>query len=131
MLRKLRKAKKRAPSKRKNKPIDTEIMISNINKLYFRIVMFLFFTLAVVFSGYAPNKGPKLPDGFCKYGDVTATTGECMCHWQHKVRFINDSVLSSSPIRRVVFLKSFFFSPPPHTHTLSLSLLGRLYWPRL
>jgi hypothetical protein len=21
---------------------------------------------------------------FCKHGDVTATTGECMCHWQHK-----------------------------------------------
>mmetsp|Transcript_34413 Transcript_34413/g.39162 ORF Transcript_34413/g.39162 Transcript_34413/m.39162 type:complete len:113 (+) Transcript_34413:165-503(+) len=80
MLRKLRKVKKLTPSKRKN----TEIMISNITKIYFRIVMFLFFTLAVVFSGYAPNKGPKLPDGFCKYGDVTATTGECMCHWQHK-----------------------------------------------
>jgi hypothetical protein len=39
-------------------------------------------------SGYAPKKGPKLPEGFCKYGDVTDTTGECMCHWQHKVCYV-------------------------------------------
>ncbi|KAL7481092.1 hypothetical protein ACHAW6_006776, partial [Cyclotella cf. meneghiniana] len=36
--------------------------------------------------GYAPDKSPELPDGFCpkETGTVTATTGECMCNWQHK-----------------------------------------------
>ncbi|KAG7374585.1 hypothetical protein IV203_013680 [Nitzschia inconspicua] len=38
----------------------------------------------LVTAGYAPNDAPKLPEGFCKHGDITATTGECMCHWQHK-----------------------------------------------
>ena len=39
-------------------------------------------------AGYAPDKAPKLPDGFCpkETGTATATTGECMCNWQHKVR---------------------------------------------
>ena len=93
MLRKLRKAKKldekRRGGKKRIKPIsrpDTDIMISNNSRMIFRIVMFLFFSLAVVLSGYAPKKGPKLPPGFCQHGDITDTTGECMCHWQHKVR---------------------------------------------
>eukprot|EP00970_Alexandrium_tamarense_P007099 scaffold1234_cov190-Alexandrium_tamarense.AAC.23 len=39
-------------------------------------------------AGYAPDKAPKLPDGFCpkETETATATTGECMCNWQHKVR---------------------------------------------
>mmetsp|Transcript_1910 Transcript_1910/g.4030 ORF Transcript_1910/g.4030 Transcript_1910/m.4030 type:complete len:90 (+) Transcript_1910:78-347(+) len=37
-------------------------------------------------SGYAPSQVPDLPDDFCpkKLGTATATTGECMCHWQDK-----------------------------------------------
>jgi hypothetical protein len=93
MLRKLRKARKLDPNykRKRKKPIirpDTDIMISDNSRMIFRVVMFLFFSLAVVMSGYAPKKGPKLPEGFCKYGDVTDTTGECMCHWQHKVCYV-------------------------------------------
>jgi len=104
MLRKLRKAKKLEEKRRGGKRIkpirpDTDIMISNNSRMIFRIVMFLFFSLAVVLSGYAPKKGPKLPEGFCKHGDITDTTGECMCHWQHKVRYLiwimGQTVLSS------------------------------------
>ncbi|KAL7506984.1 hypothetical protein ACHAXN_005010 [Cyclotella atomus] len=48
--------------------------------------LLLIVTLLKVESGYAPDKAPKLPDGFCpkSTGTVTATTGECMCNWQHK-----------------------------------------------
>ncbi|KAL9191165.1 hypothetical protein ACHAXT_000871 [Thalassiosira profunda] len=35
-------------------------------------------------AGYAPKDAPKLPDGWCGDGVATATTGECMCNWQHK-----------------------------------------------
>mmetsp|Transcript_31262 Transcript_31262/g.30114 ORF Transcript_31262/g.30114 Transcript_31262/m.30114 type:complete len:88 (-) Transcript_31262:188-451(-) len=37
-------------------------------------------------AGKAPNLSPELPDGFCpkSTGDITATTGECMCSWQAK-----------------------------------------------
>mmetsp|Transcript_16834 Transcript_16834/g.23059 ORF Transcript_16834/g.23059 Transcript_16834/m.23059 type:complete len:90 (+) Transcript_16834:76-345(+) len=51
-----------------------------------------FFTFAAVCmfpitdAGRASMKKPDLPDGFCppETGDITDTTGECMCHWQHK-----------------------------------------------
>ena len=76
--------------KRKQKQDDRVVatMISEQTRLYFRCVLFVFFGSAVVLSGYAPNKGPNLPADFCPHGDITATTGECMCHWQHKVRVI-------------------------------------------
>ncbi|KAL3786617.1 hypothetical protein ACHAW5_007747 [Stephanodiscus triporus] len=37
-------------------------------------------------AGYAPKDAPRLPEGFCPKGTgtVTDTTGECMCHWQHR-----------------------------------------------
>mmetsp|Transcript_25549 Transcript_25549/g.55846 ORF Transcript_25549/g.55846 Transcript_25549/m.55846 type:complete len:104 (+) Transcript_25549:123-434(+) len=37
-------------------------------------------------AGMAPNTTPDLPEGFCpkSTGVATATTGECMCNWQHK-----------------------------------------------
>eukprot|EP00531_Pseudo-nitzschia_arenysensis_P005858 CAMPEP_0116141712 /NCGR_PEP_ID=MMETSP0329-20121206/14524_1 /TAXON_ID=697910 /ORGANISM="Pseudo-nitzschia arenysensis, Strain B593" /LENGTH=89 /DNA_ID=CAMNT_0003636905 /DNA_START=174 /DNA_END=443 /DNA_ORIENTATION=+ len=59
-------------------------MVSKKSLYVFRFMMFAFFSMGIVLSGYAPNKAPKLPEGFCEHGDVTATTGECMCHWQHK-----------------------------------------------
>mmetsp|Transcript_28157 Transcript_28157/g.58695 ORF Transcript_28157/g.58695 Transcript_28157/m.58695 type:complete len:93 (+) Transcript_28157:293-571(+) len=44
------------------------------------------FSPTFVESGRAPDKPPKLPEGFCpkETGTATATTGECMCNWQHK-----------------------------------------------
>jgi hypothetical protein len=134
MLRKLRKAKKldEKRGRKRIKPIrpDTDIMISNNSRMIFRIVMFLFFSLAVVLSGYAPKKGPNLPEGFCKYGDTTDTTGECMCHWQHKVRYFMDygqTVLSSlaSFLRADIrcFLLLLFTNPS----TVFNFLLGWLY----
>jgi len=55
----------------------------NMGLLY---LILLFVHLVQVESGYAPSTAPKLPKGFCpkETGDLTATTGECMCHWQHK-----------------------------------------------
>ena len=46
----------------------------------------LAFVCVVAEAGRAPNSAPKLPEGFCpeETGTVTATTGECMCNWQHK-----------------------------------------------
>ncbi|KAL7570243.1 hypothetical protein ACA910_020667 [Epithemia clementina (nom. ined.)] len=37
-------------------------------------------------GSYAPKTAPDLPPNFCpkETGDVTATTGECMCHWQDR-----------------------------------------------
>mmetsp|Transcript_26939 Transcript_26939/g.42257 ORF Transcript_26939/g.42257 Transcript_26939/m.42257 type:complete len:86 (-) Transcript_26939:88-345(-) len=50
------------------------------------VLIALFATVGVAQGGYAPKESPKLPDGFCpkETGTVTATTGECMCDWQHK-----------------------------------------------
>mmetsp|Transcript_11732 Transcript_11732/g.16917 ORF Transcript_11732/g.16917 Transcript_11732/m.16917 type:complete len:95 (+) Transcript_11732:104-388(+) len=52
-------------------------------------VSFVLFLLIVspLQSGRAPNAKPSdLPEGFCpkETGISTATTGECMCNWQHK-----------------------------------------------
>mmetsp|Transcript_24581 Transcript_24581/g.50762 ORF Transcript_24581/g.50762 Transcript_24581/m.50762 type:complete len:102 (-) Transcript_24581:2-307(-) len=66
----------------------TKTMASKPTVVAFRIVLCLFFAAAIVSPAFAPPKGPKLPEGFCEHGDVTATTGECMCHWQHKVRLL-------------------------------------------
>jgi len=87
LIRKFAKAKKQLSERRKKEKIarpDTDAMISKTNLMVFRLMMAAFFLFAIVLSGRAPNRGPKLPEGFCEYGDVTATTGECMCHWQHK-----------------------------------------------
>mmetsp|Transcript_25326 Transcript_25326/g.54031 ORF Transcript_25326/g.54031 Transcript_25326/m.54031 type:complete len:119 (+) Transcript_25326:146-502(+) len=70
--------------KRKNKKNRPDDMISDQGLFVFRLMMFAFFMMAIANSGYAPPKAPKLPEDFCEHGDVTATTGECMCHWQHK-----------------------------------------------
>mmetsp|Transcript_6123 Transcript_6123/g.7767 ORF Transcript_6123/g.7767 Transcript_6123/m.7767 type:complete len:92 (+) Transcript_6123:20-295(+) len=37
-------------------------------------------------GGRAPSVIPKLPENFCpkETGVATATTGECMCNWQHR-----------------------------------------------
>jgi len=47
---------------------------------------FIAFGISIVSGGRAPTKKPNLPDGFCppSTGVATATTGECMCNWQHK-----------------------------------------------
>lgn len=40
-------------------------------------VSYILFFLPAIQSGYAPQKAPELPDGFCPpdTGDITATTG--------------------------------------------------------
>ena len=91
---------KLSTQKRKQKQDDrVATMISEQTRWYFRCVLFVFFGSAVVLSGYAPNKGPNLPTDFCPHGDITATTGECMCHWQHKVRVIVVVVVVSATSR--------------------------------
>lgn len=42
---------------------DTEIMVSKKSLYMFRFMMFAFFSMGIVLSGYAPNKAPKLPEG--------------------------------------------------------------------
>ena len=39
------------------------MVISDSSRMCFRLLMFAFFTTAVVLSAYAPNKAPKLPEG--------------------------------------------------------------------
>ena len=38
--------------------------------------------LSAVLGGRAPDKSPEVPDDFCdkKWGTMTRSTGECMCH---------------------------------------------------
>ena len=158
------KGNKDLRKRRKTKVIrpDTENMIPKTNLILFRFMMFAFFAFAIVLSGYAPNKSPKLPEGvsleyslsrsegrslltkvfiltfwhhwflsrlnlclswltdlrkqFCEHGDVTATTGECMCHWQHKVCIVmlnaRGWLIGFCGERSSVLM--------PHTHTIFL-----------
>ena len=59
------KGNKDLKKRRKTKVIrpDTENMIPKTNLILFRFMMFAFFAFAIVLSGYAPNKSPKLPEG--------------------------------------------------------------------
>uniref|UniRef100_A0A7S0UMR5 Uncharacterized protein n=1 Tax=Pseudo-nitzschia delicatissima TaxID=44447 RepID=A0A7S0UMR5_9STRA len=86
LTRKLIKGRRELGERRRKKihRPDTDNMIPKANLYVFRFMLCAFFAFGIVLSGYAPNKSPKLPEGFCEHGDVTATTGECMCHWQHK-----------------------------------------------
>lgn len=142
LVKRLTKGRKALAERQRQKKVrpDTDTMVSTSSLVAFRIMMCAFFMVAIVISGYAPNKAPKLPEGvrtscrgpdgsdcialhwtylvllahhdvlliivscffkrlyslflsviifqFCEHGDVTATTGECMCHWQHKVRMV-------------------------------------------
>ncbi|GAX14466.1 hypothetical protein FisN_11Hh073 [Fistulifera solaris] len=46
----------------------------------------LFFIVPFVNAGMAPKDAPQLPAGFCPKatGTITATTGECICRWEHR-----------------------------------------------
>lgn len=47
------------------------------------VLLLLAHPFDVVFAGYAPSEGPKLPAGWCaeKEGTLTRSTGECMCRY--------------------------------------------------
>lgn len=42
-------------------------------------IFFIFLLPYLSGAGYAPEKGPTLPDGWCAEGTITRSTGECMC----------------------------------------------------
>eukprot|EP00804_Cyclotella_cryptica_P006475 CCRYP_012771-RA/>CCRYP_012771-RA protein AED:0.03 eAED:0.03 QI:202/1/1/1/0/0/5/3657/102 len=64
---------------------EKSIMFSSLSRRLFALLLAMA-CLRAGECGYAPDKSPELPDGFCpkETGTVTATTGECMCNWQHK-----------------------------------------------
>mmetsp|Transcript_18831 Transcript_18831/g.26551 ORF Transcript_18831/g.26551 Transcript_18831/m.26551 type:complete len:95 (+) Transcript_18831:143-427(+) len=61
-------------------------MAFSTGNLIVTIAVFVCLVVSSIDAGYASNKAPDLPKDFCpqETGDITATTGECMCHWQHK-----------------------------------------------
>jgi hypothetical protein len=61
-LTKGRKALAERQRQKKARP-DTDTMVSTSTLVVFRIMMCAFFMVAIVLSGYAPNKAPKLPEG--------------------------------------------------------------------
>ena len=74
LLRKLKKAKQiiddRKKEQRRNRRNSdatnsngSNNMVSKKNLVAFRLIMGAFFMVAIVQSGYAPNKAPKLPEG--------------------------------------------------------------------
>jgi hypothetical protein len=66
LIRKFAKAKKQLSEQKKKEKIarpDTDAMISKSTLMVFRLMMAAFFLFAIVLSGRAPNRGPKLPEG--------------------------------------------------------------------
>ena len=68
LIRKVAKAKKIVAERKKNKAKknprrDTEMGVSKNGLIVFRLIMAAFFIVAIVSSGYAPSKSPKLPEG--------------------------------------------------------------------
>ena len=64
--------------------------------------------IPTVFAGRAPSTKPKLPEGFCKHGDITATTG---------------GAISEPQFFYFLLKKSFFFNVFPLFFFLLLSSL--------
>ena len=64
-VRRVIKGKKELSRRRRQKVDrpDTDAMIPKANLVVFRLMLFAFFSFAIVLSGYAPNKAPKLPEG--------------------------------------------------------------------
>mmetsp|Transcript_23944 Transcript_23944/g.40680 ORF Transcript_23944/g.40680 Transcript_23944/m.40680 type:complete len:94 (+) Transcript_23944:146-427(+) len=60
--------------------------LNNILLHVMRFPLVFLILLHAVQAGRAPDEAPKLPEGFCPKatGTATATTGECMCNWEHK-----------------------------------------------
>ena len=66
LFRKIKKARKIVAERKKNKNPRREKEIMGVSKkslVIFRLMMAAFFMIAIVHSGYAPNKAPKLPEG--------------------------------------------------------------------